>query len=564
VWLLSLGFVNRIFRASVQALSSGDLRDRIFELAKKAGVPVKQIYVLPDSTSQLSNAFASSSNVVMITASLLKYLSKREVDSILAHELGHLKEKHPQVRGYITLAVIFVMNIVASAVSAVINLPRSGSVIFSLALLTSTLIMYFVSRSNERHADAIAIGLTGDPESFISGFAKLCRLNLMPLNSGTWGQSLESHPRSLKRLQDIARFHSISEQRFQELLNAPLVAEGGYSILNAAEASMKAFSSDFKRKRFSRVVLAMLAMLLLSPVAVSLSLAQVPLHGWPKLAAYVAGAIVTFLLYLVAKNFVSPRGYGRPVQSLRPRLEQQGFGDAACDGVFVGLAPAAQTQKYENGLFWDAGVLWLTADKLYYIGEETCFGLERKQIANIYCHNSRAEWMADMSLVVEWRGKVGGDANNAIYFVRLGGRSVLQERRDLESLYRRINDWLERSQGYPEASPQLQSLPSPSFKAITSEPVSDKFNPLLLFKSGLMLSGGSALLSFAFGLSLASACYSMAVLFFVMLLDELPKILAPTPATNSVNVNSNPENVNGYSHAAWAKSNPAPTVQSVE
>ena len=563
VWLLSLGFVNRLFRASVQAVSSGELRDRIFELAHKAGVPVKQIYVLPDSTSQLSNALASSSNAVMITASLLKHLSKREVDSIMAHELGHLKEKHPQVRGYITLGAIFVTNIVAWAMSSLINLPRSGPVIFSLALLTSILIMHFVSRSNERHADAIAISLTGDPESFISGLAKLCRLNLMPLNSGSWGQSLESHPRSLKRLQDIARTHGISEQRFQELLDAPFTAEGGYSTLNAEDAPGRAFSSDYKRKRLSQVVLAMLAMLLLLPVAVSLLLAQMPLQGWSKWAAYAGGAVITFGLYLIEKNFVTTRGYRRPAQAVRHKLEQQGFGDAGREGVFVGLGPAAQTQKYENCLFWDAGVLWLTADKLYYIGEETRFGLERGHIAKIYWHNSRAEWLADRSLVVEWRGNDGG-ANNAVYFLRLDGGSVLQERRELESLYGRMNDWLERSQPFPEASPQLQSLPSPSFKAITSEPVNDKFNPRLLFKSWLMLSGVSALLSFAFGLSLAGACYSMAVLFFVMLVDEFPKILSPTPASKSVNMDPMPKNASAYTHGAWAKSNPAPTAQSVE
>src|SRR5947208_15440097 len=101
--LLSLGLVNRVFRFSVYAVSAGEFRNRIFEMAHKAGVAVKQVYVLPESSSQLSNAFARSDNAVMITASLLKNLSKREVDAIMAHEIGHLKEKHPQIRGHITL-----------------------------------------------------------------------------------------------------------------------------------------------------------------------------------------------------------------------------------------------------------------------------------------------------------------------------------------------------------------------------------------------------------------------------------------------------------------------------
>jgi Zn-dependent protease with chaperone function len=48
---------------------------------------------VPEAKAQMSNAFARSDRAVMITASLLKHLSKREVDGIIAHEIGHLKEK---------------------------------------------------------------------------------------------------------------------------------------------------------------------------------------------------------------------------------------------------------------------------------------------------------------------------------------------------------------------------------------------------------------------------------------------------------------------------------------
>jgi STE24 endopeptidase len=559
-WLLSLSLINRLFSSSVLAVTAGELRNRIFELAHKAGVKVKQVYLLPKSSSQPANAFARSDNSVMITASLLKHLGKREVDAIMAHEIGHLREKHPQMRTYITIGAIVVTNLVGSSISTVANLPRSLPVVFSFSMLVSILILHFLSRGQERHADAIAIGLTADPESFISGMAKLCRLNLMPLNSGSWGESMESHPRTRNRLQEIAQVHGISEPRFQELLDAPLTTESNYSFLNADKVAGKAFSSDIKKTISTRRALIVLAMLVLLPVGVSLLIAQMQLSVLARCTAYASGVVVTLALCFILKNFLASRGFGRSAQALRNKLEQEGFADAARRGVLVGLAPAAQTQKYENYLFWDAGVLWLTANKLNYIGEETRFSLERERISKVYWRYSRAEWLADRSLFIEWRDEQDINITNTIYFVRIGGGSILQERRELLSLYARLNKWLEQSDGFPESSTELESLPSPAFSAITSEPASETFNTSLFCKTTLFSICVSAALSFAFRLSFAGACYSVILLFLVALLDEMPKILKRNPIEKAGA--SGP--VSGYSQEVWAESNPATTSLSLE
>ena len=50
---------------------------------------------------------------------------------------------------------------------------------------------------------------------------------------------------------------------------------------------------------------------------------------------------------------------------------------------------------YEDYLFWDIGVLWLSDEKLYYLGEETQFALERSRIQDVYLGDSRAEWLPE-------------------------------------------------------------------------------------------------------------------------------------------------------------------------
>src|SRR5215218_1601082 len=52
--------MGRLLGSRLHALTSGDLRDRLFDLAHRAGVKLQQVYVLPETSAQLSNAFARS------------------------------------------------------------------------------------------------------------------------------------------------------------------------------------------------------------------------------------------------------------------------------------------------------------------------------------------------------------------------------------------------------------------------------------------------------------------------------------------------------------------------
>jgi Zn-dependent protease with chaperone function len=83
-----------------QALSSGDLRDRAFGMAERLGVKLQQVYLIPSGKGQIANAFARTNNTISFTDFLLKRMSQREVDYVMAHELTHLKLKHPAKLGY--------------------------------------------------------------------------------------------------------------------------------------------------------------------------------------------------------------------------------------------------------------------------------------------------------------------------------------------------------------------------------------------------------------------------------------------------------------------------------
>ena len=216
--LLLLQLAGKAFNASAYALTHGPLRDRVNALAAAADVSVKEILILPDRPSQISNAFARSDNAVLVTSSLLRHLSRRELDAILAHEIGHLKARHPQTMGHVWLVSVVVANFLAFALSSSFGGGRWTPAFLPLSFLAASLVLFFLSRGNERHADSVALNLTRDPEAFITGMARLSRLNLMPLDGPTWGDALNTHPATMQRLKDVAGYGRITPERFEQLL----------------------------------------------------------------------------------------------------------------------------------------------------------------------------------------------------------------------------------------------------------------------------------------------------------------------------------------------------------
>jgi len=156
------------------------IMDRILP---RMALPMPRIYVIPNDSP---NAFATGRNpkhaAVAVTQGILNLLNDEELEGVLAHELGHVRNRDiltssiaATLAGAITLlaqtarfASIFGGNRDSRG-----RIDGGGLFMIILAPIAATLIQLAVSRSREYEADATGAHVTGNPYALASALQKL-------------------------------------------------------------------------------------------------------------------------------------------------------------------------------------------------------------------------------------------------------------------------------------------------------------------------------------------------------------------------------------------------------
>lgn len=156
-------------------------------MTQRIGLPMPKIYVIPNDSP---NAFATGRNPqhasVAVTQGILTLLTDDELEGVLAHELGHVRNRD-----------ILTSSIAATLAGAITMIARMGywaslfggygggerdneggggfSALFMLILapIAATLIQLAISRSREYEADATGAHITGNPYALASALEKL-------------------------------------------------------------------------------------------------------------------------------------------------------------------------------------------------------------------------------------------------------------------------------------------------------------------------------------------------------------------------------------------------------
>jgi heat shock protein HtpX len=157
------------------------------QMTQRTGLPMPKIYVIP---SDSPNAFATGRNPnhasVAVTQGILNLLTDEELAGVLAHELGHVRNRDiltssiaATLAGAITiLAQMGRFAMIFGGGGGSSNRDRDGGGIAALFMLilapiAATLIQLAVSRSREYEADATGAHMTGNPYALASALQKL-------------------------------------------------------------------------------------------------------------------------------------------------------------------------------------------------------------------------------------------------------------------------------------------------------------------------------------------------------------------------------------------------------
>jgi heat shock protein HtpX len=154
----------------------------VSKLAQRMGLPMPKLWLIPDESP---NAFATGRNPshssVAFTEGILKLMDDRELEGVVAHELGHVLNRD-----------ILTSSVAATIAAAITQLSYmamffgggsrddedrggglGGLLMLILGPIAATLIQLAISRTREYSADATSAKYTGDPNELIAGLQKL-------------------------------------------------------------------------------------------------------------------------------------------------------------------------------------------------------------------------------------------------------------------------------------------------------------------------------------------------------------------------------------------------------
>ncbi|MGD8992047.1 MAG: M48 family metalloprotease [Desulfobacterales bacterium] len=191
-------------------LEDGEHRQRIASLCRKAGIAYADILYWPIFGGKMITAgvmgLIKKFRYILVTPSLLRLLEPKEIDAVIAHEIGHVKRKHLifyllffvgyMLLSYVTFDIILFGILYAEPVYWLIN--KTGfdqttifSALFSLVIILVFLIYFrfifgFYMRNFERQADIFVYSLFDSAQPLITTLNKIVTTSGQSADRPNW------------------------------------------------------------------------------------------------------------------------------------------------------------------------------------------------------------------------------------------------------------------------------------------------------------------------------------------------------------------------------------------
>lgn len=169
----------------VTPTENSDVYARVFplvhNLTQRMNLPMPKLWLIPDESP---NAFATGRNPehasVAFTAGVLRLMNDSELEGVVAHELGHVKNRDiltSSVAATIATAITFLARMAfwfgGRRDDREEGSPWAGLIMLILAPIAAMLIQMAISRTREYAADETSAHVTHNPDELISALGKL-------------------------------------------------------------------------------------------------------------------------------------------------------------------------------------------------------------------------------------------------------------------------------------------------------------------------------------------------------------------------------------------------------
>jgi STE24 endopeptidase len=200
-----------------QPVTNEELRERLFNLGRKCGVAIREVFEihLSKETKKANAAVAGwgKGRRILLGDTLLDKYTEEEIEAIFAHELGHIRLMHIGkilVFGALVSSVSFYATFVlfnagtglygVEEIHDVAGFPLLALILTGVGLLLLPVQLGYL-RHLERNADMFAVEHIEKAESFRSALRKLAEQNLIDKSPGKLEELLlYDHPPVSKRL----------------------------------------------------------------------------------------------------------------------------------------------------------------------------------------------------------------------------------------------------------------------------------------------------------------------------------------------------------------------------
>ncbi len=203
------------FLWKTEPLTNTVLKQKLQQLTERSGMKYRDIAVWQTGGLAIPNAAVAGiiprNRKIFITDALLRNFTDDQIETIVAHEIGHIRHRHLLIScclvfGYLISSIFFYQFVGEPLKSVLAGYPILTSIVSILFFVFYFKIFFnFLSRRFEHQADLYAIDLTNNPEAFKSALENLGFLSGLPKIIRYVLEIFNTHPSIDRRIKFLDR-----------------------------------------------------------------------------------------------------------------------------------------------------------------------------------------------------------------------------------------------------------------------------------------------------------------------------------------------------------------------